>query len=97
MINIPLIKKTVTEINDKVIELCKECTDSFKNELIIMEAYPEFYDEHPFLVKKICKQDDLTILYKMLDSLELVNNGSDTISNVEHKLGEELANKYLPK
>ena len=33
----------------------------------------------------------------MLDNLELVNNGSDTISNIEHKLGEELANKYLPK
>ena len=52
MINIPLIKNTVDEINKKVINLCKECSDPFKNELIIMEEYPEFYDNHPFLVKK---------------------------------------------
>ena len=97
MINIPSLKNTVNEINDSVIELCKECTDPFKNELIIMEQYHEFYDKHPFLVKKICKRDDLTILYKMLDNIELVNNGTDTMSNVEYRLGNELAKKYLPK
>ena len=97
MVDILYIKDTINEINNKLIELCKDSDDSYKNEIIILNLYPDFYDKYPFLVKKICKRDDLTILYKMIDSIELINEGKDTISNVEHNLGQELAEKYLDK
>ena len=95
MIDISSIKITVEQINIKVIEYYKESMDSYKIELNILEQYPDFYDKYPFLVKKICKGDDLTILYKMIDNIELVNSGKESLSNVEHKLGEELAETYL--
>jgi hypothetical protein len=70
-------------------------TDSFDIELNIMEKYPEFYEKHPFLVKKMCKQEDLSILNVMLNELENIEKGNKTLSGVELKLGEELANTFL--
>jgi len=49
----------------------------------------------PFLVKKICKQDDLSTLYVMFDNLEKVEKGEKTLAGVELNLGTQLANQYL--
>ena len=43
-------------------------SDSFDFELEIMTQFPDFYQAHPFLVKKLCKRDDISMLYKMLDN-----------------------------
>ena len=42
--------------------------------LTVINLYPDFYDKYPFLVKKICKRDDLTILYKIRRRLQSVNS-----------------------
>lgn len=91
-----LIKETVKSISERINKLQLEGTPTpFDIELDIMELYPEFYQTHPFLVKKISKGEDLTILYKMLEQLQVVESGDKTLSNVELKLGEELADQYL--
>ena len=96
MINILSVRDMVNEINIKVAEYYKvPNSDPYVIELNILEQYPDFYDKYPFLVKKICKGEDLTILYKMIDNIDLVNKGEDNIKDVERRLGEELAEIYL--
>ena len=65
------------------------------NKLKILELYPEFYDNYPFLVKKLCKNQDITMLYTMLEKLNQIEKGNSTLENVERNLGEQLAEKYL--
>jgi hypothetical protein len=67
----------------------------FDYEMSIMETYPEFYQSNPFLVKKLCKKDDLSTLFKMFENLELVEQGSKSLASVELNLGQQLANQYL--
>ena len=90
------IKQKVTEIND-AIKLMEKAgkTDSFDFELEIMTQYPDFYQAHPFLVKKLCKRDDIAMLFKMLDSLQAVQDGEKSLASVELHLGEHLANKFV--
>lgn len=91
-----MIREYVNKINEDIQKMELEGrSDIFDFELEIMTKYPEFYDSHPFLVKKLCKRDDLTILYKMLDNLTKVEEGNKSLASVELSLGEELANKYL--
>jgi hypothetical protein len=90
------IKQTVLEINNRIIAMEKAGkTDSFDFEMEIMTEYPEFYQAHPFLVKKLCKRDDITMLYKMLEQLEAVQSGSKSLASVELNLGTQLADKYV--
>ena len=86
------------------IKLFKETINNMKNqgnhnivdhELQIIEDYPEFYQSYPFLVKKVCKGDDLDMLEVMFKKLELVESGEKSLENVENKLGKELASQYL--
>ncbi len=90
------IKQTVTQINNAIVAMEKAGkTDSFDFEMEIMTEYPEFYQAHPFLVKKLCKRDDISILYKMLDQLEEVQAGQKSLASVELNLGTQLANKFV--
>lgn len=90
------VKQNVQEISNKIKELeLQGKSDSFEFEMIFLESHPEFYQLHPFLVKKLCKRDDLSMLYKMLDNLEKVENGNKSFATVELKLGQELADQYL--
>ena len=93
---VDFIKICVDQVN-KVIEKMEENgnIDPFDLELKIMETHPEFYQEHPFLVKKLCKKEDISMLYKMLDNLSHVENGEKSLASVELNLGNELANKYI--
>lgn len=70
--------------------------DAFNCEIEVMTQYPEFYQEYPSLVKKLCKKDDITMLLKMLENLDMVERGEKSLASVENKLGQELANKYIP-
>ena len=91
-----MIREYVNKINEDIKKMELEGrSDVFDFELEMMTKYPEFYDSHPFLVKKLCKREDLTMLYKMLDSLTKVEEGSKSLASVELSLGEELADKYL--
>ena len=96
--NLSIIKETVKEINKELTKM-KDLGENniFNLEMNICEMFPEFYDDYPFLVKKICKGDDIETLYKMLNCLNHVETGKKSLEEVEHKLGNELLNKYMPK
>ena len=90
------IKQNVNEISAKIKELeLQGKTDPFEFEMYLLESYPDFYQSHPFLFKKLCKKDDITMLYKMLDNLEKVEAGNKSFASVELNLGQELADQYL--
>ena len=89
--NLEIIKSHINII----LEYIKDKDNSFESELYIMDTYPKFYEEYPFLVKKLCKKEDITMLYKMLGLLDNIEKGTDTINNVENNLGNELADSYL--
>jgi hypothetical protein len=90
------IKKTINDIDKRINELIKQGkTQAFDIEMVILEEMPEFYDEYPFLVKRLCKRENNDFLFKMLDSLEAVDKGNKSLATTELNLGEELASKYL--
>ena len=91
--NVNFIKQNVQEIQEIINQNLN--TDPFDLELKFMESHPEFYQQHPFLVKKLCKKEDITMLFKMLTNLDQVEKGEKSLASVELKLGNELANQYI--
>ena len=69
--------------------------DPFEFEMEILQVFPEFYDSYPFLVKKLCKRGDLSMLYTMMGKLNDVEEGKNSLATVELNLGNALAEKYL--
>jgi hypothetical protein len=94
--NILMIKENIISIQNEINQMKSQGkTDSFDFEMSLLESHAEFYQEHPFLVKKLCKCEDITMLYKMLGNLDEIEKGSKSLSGVELKLGDELADEYL--
>ena len=94
--NSSLIKDTINIINLEIIKLKNlGKKDFFDFELHIMDIFPEFYQEYPFLIKKICKGEDISYLYKMLDNLDQVDKGEKSFTDVETMLGNELADTFI--
>jgi len=92
------IRSEINTLQNKIAELKKNGkTDPFDLEIDIIHTMPEFYDSYPSLVKRLCRneQQDNSFLYKMLETLEKVNNGETTMTQAEVSLGDELATKYL--
>ncbi len=95
---IQYIRTNVQDILNRIKGMEKKgINNAFDFELEIMTKLPDFYSEYPFLVKKICKKEDLSYLYKMFDNLEQVQHDDKSLSSVELKLGNELAEKYITK
>ena len=93
-----IIRNYVTEIRKFTeLEYYKDLKkiDKLQYEFSLREVFPQFAEEHPFLFRKIAMGDDLTFLYKMLDSITMINNGELTQQQVEMNLGNELANLYV--
>lgn len=93
MINIIEYKRDLNIILNYIKEI--NLQDSFEIELNILEKFPDFYEKYPFIVKKISKNEDITMLYTMLDKIQQVQENNTSMTNVEKELGETLANKYL--
>ena len=93
--NIKLIQNNINIINDDINKEINKSKSIFELELYIMSEYPDFYSKYPFLVKKLCKKDDIEMLYKMFDNLNEVELGNKTLSNVELTLGDELAKQFI--
>lgn len=93
--NLDSIKYHINLIQEYTKDKPKNKETELSSELYIMKNYSDFYNEYPFLVKKICKQDDISMIYNMMEELYNIQNGNDTINNVEKKLGNKLANQYL--
>ena len=93
-----LIKKYIVEIKkftdlDYYQELKKQ--DKLQFEFSLRDVFPQFAQEHPFLFRKIVMGDDLTFLYKMLDGISKINDGSLSVKEVEQGIGYDLANAYV--
>jgi hypothetical protein len=96
--NIHEMKNTIDIIKKEIDKLKKvDLFDNFKCELSIMETFAEFYNEYPFLVKQLCKNDDIKFIYSMLERLNEVEKGNISLEETEKDLGEELAEKYIYK
>jgi hypothetical protein len=91
--NVDLIKSNVNEIQ-KIISQNPN-TDPFDLELKFMESHPEFYYQYPFLVKKLCKKEDISMLFTMLTNLDQIEKGEKSLASVELKLGNQLADQYI--
>lgn len=70
-------------------------TDGRKKELLFKDFRPDIYDKYATIVKTICRGDDLTVLNKMIASLEKVDKGKSTLKKESKKLGNELADQYV--
>ena len=93
--DIQKILQTVEEIKKEINFIKLKKTNLLDIELEISTKFSEFYESHPYLVKKVCKGDDLTMLYEMLNKLHHVEKGNETLTSVETNLGSKLADKYL--
>jgi hypothetical protein len=91
--NIDVVKQQVMVIQQYINKYPNK--DEFDLEMEIMESLPEFYEDYPFLVKKLCKRDDVSMLYTMIEKLEAVEKGDESLATVEYNLGNNLAEKYL--
>ena len=94
----PDIRSKIKLLVDKLSELRKEgVKDPFELESYIINNMTDFYDTYPSLVKRLCREEnqDNTFLYKMIETLEKVNNGEKSMAVAELSLGEELAEKFL--
>jgi hypothetical protein len=93
-----LIRKMIVEIK-KFADLAHyqeiKNKDKLQFQFAIREIFPEFSEAHPFLFRKIVLGEDLTFLYKMLDSITKIQDGSLTQQQVEMDLGTQLADKYV--
>ena len=93
MLNIEEYKKNLQYVLDYVNEINER--DSFEIELRVMNDFPDFYEKYPFIVKKIAKKEDISMLYTMLDNIKEVQDNKTSMTHVEKALGEQLAEKYL--
>ena len=93
--NINMIKNTIITINNDINKEINKNKTILELELYIMTEYEEFYNNYPFLVKKLCKKDDIQMLYKMFDNLNDIEIGNKSLASVETKLGKELAEQYI--
>ncbi len=92
----PETKKYIYEIKEaiKQIETVYNITDSYTIELNIMQQYKEFYDNYPFLVKKLCKRENLEFLDVIMDNLDSVHAKEKNFDIVEKELAKRLAEQY---
>ncbi len=71
--------------------------DPFDLEMDFMNNMPQFYEEYPSIIKRLCREEnqDNTYLYKMINLLKEVENGNTSLGAVELSLGTELAEKFV--
>jgi hypothetical protein len=89
--NVNTIIKLINDYRNKGIK------DDFELEMLILNNYPELYEEYPAIIKRLCREEnqDNTILFQMIEQLENIEKGETTMEKVEKELGEELAEKFV--
>ena len=89
------LKDKIKQVQKKISEMVKENKTEIEIEMHFLENDSKFYEEYPYLIKKLMKGDGLEFLDVMLNNLQKVEEGEQSLASTELKLGEELANKYL--
>ncbi len=89
------LKSKIKQVQEKISELIKEKKTDVQIEMFFIENDPKFYEEYPYLIKKLIKGGSLEFLDVMLENLQKIEDGDQTLASTELKLGNELADKYL--
>lgn len=92
-INYP--EQEIYNIFERVKQLYK--LDNMKKELTIMNEFPDIYDKYPFLIKKICKGDDMSFLNTMKEKINKINNNNITKADCDVEITKILTDKYITK
>lgn len=85
------IKDAQITINEQL----KQGKSKIEIEMYFLNNESKLYEEYPYLIKKLIKGDSLDFLDVMLNNLQKVEEGEQTIASTELKLGKELADKYM--
>jgi hypothetical protein len=59
--------------------------------------FPSFIENYGAIYKMVVKNNDISMLYKMLDDIFAICNGKKEFEDVRNNLGDVLATKYIPK
>ena len=94
-LNVEEMRNKIKVILEKISELSQQNKNNVDIEMYFIENDSEFYESYPYLIKKLIKGGSLEFLDVMLDNLEKVESGEQTMASTELKLGENLAKKYL--
>ena len=89
------LKVKIKEVQKKISEMVSQKKTEVEIEMFFIENDSEFYEEYPYLVKKLIKGVDMDFLNVMLENLQRVEEGEQSLASTELKLGNELAEKYL--
>lgn len=89
------LKSKIKHVQEKISELINEKKTDVQIEMFFIENDPKFYEEYPYLIKKLIKGGSLEFLDVMLENLQKIEDGDQTLASTELKLGNELADKYL--
>ena len=92
------IRNNIKKIQDKLKELrSNNVSDPFELETYFIQNMTDVYDMYPSIIKRLCREEnqDNTYLFKMLDEIDKINSGEKNINEVEHSLGQELAEKFI--
>ena len=89
------LKVKIKEVQKKISEMVSQKKTEVEIEMFFIENDSEFYEEYPYLVKKLIKGGDMDFLNVMLENLQRVEEGEQSLASTELKLGNELAEKYL--
>ena len=102
--NLPSLENLDT-IYEKIIEIQKymltdemidlEETDRAEFEDQMEKKFPKFSMRYYAVFQKVISGEDLTYLFKMLESIRMVQTGRASLEDVEKKLGEDLAAEYI--
>ena len=84
------IKIIIKNIEMKGIILPADKEDYFWNN------HPDLMNRYTFLISQLCSNNDNRLLDIMLAQLEQVEKGM-TLDDADKKIGEKLADNYLPK
>jgi len=94
--DIPGVKHMLNIIKTELRDFDKNNNKTlFEKECHILTKYPDFYDNHKALVKRLCKGEDMSFLNEMFKELENIQSGRKSLAEVESKLGNKLADKFI--
>lgn len=95
---IEIIEKQLNQVMQRLKALrTMGIEDPFDLEMDFMNNMPEFYEEFPSIIKRLCREEnqDNTYLFKMMSLLKQVEQGNTSLGAVELSLGNELAEKFV--
>jgi hypothetical protein len=95
--------KYIRESKNKIIKYIKDNdlsnmrkTDEFNYIMKMNDKFPEFSKKYPTLFKLIISEGDLEPLEHFLKTIEKLKKGKGDKEVEEKRLGNYLANRYLP-